>query len=381
MADISQIKMPNNQVYDIKDAVARQSIAGNGTFVIAWAGTSDPSTDDAKALIPAGVTVKYGSNAARTGTLAASAETLKKFYLVKSSTLPDSETLDIYDEYVTVQGGTTSNPTYSWEKIGDTQIKLSQIVTNVTLDKTNKTAGVIGASSTLKVTTAPTYTVTPSGTYIKATASGGAVTYTPTDDNKDTFLKKVTANTKKLETTTVTGVSNSTVTASKVSSDTDQTTAKGTGTSTTSTDAWIKGWSVSNELLTLGGVTMDTQTTKQVKIDTESVAVPVAASTATRVATGELVTSDSYGESVATGVTISGTGYTAAALVSLPAPSTTQPTITLSSGGDGSTGQVQVATATQVNATNTNVGAVGWNSKDEKTVLLSTVDISVTHAQ
>jgi len=61
--EISQIKMPNNVTYDIKDAVARQSIAGNGTFVIAWAGTSDPSTAAAQALIPAGVKVKFGSNA------------------------------------------------------------------------------------------------------------------------------------------------------------------------------------------------------------------------------------------------------------------------------------------------------------------------------
>ena len=379
MADISQIKMPNNQVYDIKDAVARQSIAGNGTFVIAWAGTSDPSTDAAKALIPAGVTVKYGSNAARTGTLAASADTLKKFYLVKSSTLPDSETLDIYDEYVTVQGGTEQNPTYSWEKIGDTQIKLSQIVTNVTLDKTNKTASVIGNSATLKVNTAPTYTVTPSTTYVSASASGGSVSYTPTDDNKDTFLKKVTANTKKLETTTVTGVSGST-TASKVSEGTSQTTAKGTGTSSTSTDAWIKGWSVSNELLTLGGVTMDTQTTTQVTIDNASVTVPQAAGSATRVATGELVTTDSYGESVATGVTISGTGYTAKAIVSLPTPSITQPTISLSTGNDSGTGKAAVASTSTVNATNTGVGTIGFNSKDTKTVLLSTVNVSVTHA-
>jgi hypothetical protein len=46
------------------------------------------------------------------------------------------------------------------------------------------------------------------------------VVYTPTDDNKDTFVKSVSATTKKLVTTTVTGVSGS-VTASKVSAGTD----------------------------------------------------------------------------------------------------------------------------------------------------------------
>lgn len=375
--EISQIKMPNNVTYDIKDAVARQSIAGNGTFVIAWAGTSDPSTAAAQALIPAGVKVKFGSNAERTGTLAASAETLKKFYLVKSSTLPDSETLDIYDEYVTVQGGTTSSPTYSWEKIGDTQIKLSQIVTNVTLD-TSKTASVIGASSTMKVTTAPKYTVTPATTYVKGTASGAAVSYNP---DTDTFLKKVTSSSKKLQTTSVIGVQSGTTTASKATAADSQTTAKGTGTASTSTDAWIKGWSVSNELLTLGGVTMDTQTTTQHTF--ADVTVPIKNTNATTVANGSLVatsTTSNVGGTIVESVTTSGTGYTANAVTSLGNPTVTQPTITLATSGTESTGSTAVAAATQVNATNTNVGAVGWNSKDEKTVLLNTTSITVTHA-
>lgn len=375
--EISQIKMPNNVTYDIKDAVARQSIAGNGTFVIAWAGTSDPSTAAAQALIPAGVKVKFGSNAERTGTLAASAETLKKFYLVKSSTLPDSETLDIYDEYVTVQGGTTSSPTYSWEKIGDTQIKLSQIVTNVTLD-TSKTASVIGANSTMKVTTAPAYTVTPATTYVKGTASGTAVSYSP---DTDTFLKKITPSSKKLQTTSVIGVQSGTTTASKATAADSQTTAKGTGTASTSTDAWIKGWSVSNELLTLGGVTMDTQTTTQHTF--ADVTVPIKNTNATTVANGSLVvtsTTTNVGGTIVESVTSSGTGYTASAVTSLGNPTVTQPTITLATSNTESTGATAVAAATQVNATNTNVGAVGWNSKDAKTVLLNTTSITVTHA-
>lgn len=375
--EISQIKMPNNVTYDIKDAVARQSIAGNGTFVIAWAGTSDPSTAAAQALIPAGVKVKFGSNAQRTGTLEASAETLKKFYLVKSSTLPDSETLDIYDEYVTVQGGTESSPTYSWEKIGDTQIKLSQIVTNVTLD-TSKTASVIGASSTMKVTTAPTYTVTPATTYVKGTASGAAVSYNP---DTDTFLKKITPSSKKLQTTSVIGVQSSTTTASKATEADSQTTAKGTGTASTSTDAWIKGWSVSNELLTLGGVTMDTQTTTQHTF--ADVTVPIKNTNATTVANGSLVatsTTTNVGGTIVESVTSSGSGYTANAVTSLGNPTVTQPTITLTTANTESTGSTAVAAATQVNATNTNVGAVGWNSKDAKTVLLNTTSITVTHA-
>lgn len=375
--EISQIKMPNNITYDIKDAVARQSIAGNGTFVIAWAGTSDPSSDAAKALIPAGVKVKYGSNAERTGTLAASADTLKKFYLVKSSTLPDSETLDIYDEYVTVQGGTTSSPTYSWEKIGDTQIKLSQIVTNVTLD-TSKTASVIGANSTMKVTTAPAYTVTPATTYVKGTASGAAVSYSP---DTDTFLKKITPTSKKLQTTTVIGVQSSVATASKATQGDSVTAATGGSTASNSTDAWIKGWSVSGELLTLNGATMNTQQIPQYTFS--DVDVPKKNSSATTVANGSLVatsTTTNVGGTIVESVTSSGSGYTANAVTSLGNATITQPTITLSTSNTESTGSTAVAAATQVNATNTNVGAVGWNSKDAKTVLLNTTSITVTHA-
>jgi len=45
--------------------------------------------------------------------------------------------------------------------------------------------------------------------------------------------------------------------------------------------------------------------------------VPKAASSATRVATGGLNSDDSNGSTIATGVTISGSGYTGTALTSL----------------------------------------------------------------
>lgn len=277
MADISQITVPSGNTYDIKDTVARTGISSGGTFVIAWAGGAAPTVAD----IPAGVVVTY-NNTNYTGTRVASADDQKKFFLVAATNQgTDQETLDIYDEYVVIDNGTSANPRYSWEKIGDTQIKLTAMVTNVTLNK--QTTDFVTSIS---------------------------------NPDKDTFLKKVTANTSKLATTTITGVSGST-TASKVSEGTSQTTAKGTGTASTSTDAWLKGWSVSGEVLTIGGVTMDTQTTTQVNIDTASVTVPQAASNATRVATGALDATDTHGSSIATGVTISGTGYTADALTSL----------------------------------------------------------------
>lgn len=374
MADISQIKLPDGNTYDIKDTTARSLI--NGIFVLAWNGAAAPTV----ANIPAGIQVTYNSTI-YTGTLAANnnanTSTLGKIYLVKSTTLPDDDDSDIYNEYVTVDNGASAgNNRYTWEKLGDTRIKLGNIVTNVELDK--KTATVVGTGAKLKVSTQPAFNVTPNTTYVKGTASGTNVVYTPTDDNKDTFVKSVSATTKKLVTTTVTGVSGS-VTASKVSAGTDQTTAKGTGTASTSTDAWIKGWSVSNELLTLGGVTMDTQTTTQVNIDTASVTVPKAAS-ATRVATGALADTDSNGATIATGVSTSGSGQTAKALVSLPAPTITQPTISLSTNNTGGTGQATVAANTQVAADRAANVAIAWDGQDSKTVLLNTTSVTVTKA-
>lgn len=374
MADISQIKLPDGNTYDIKDATARSLI--NGIFVLAWNGAAAPTV----ANIPYGVQVTYNSTI-YTGTLAANnntnTSTLGKIYLVKSATLPDDDDSDIYNEYVTVDNGSSANPRYTWEKLGDTRIKLGNIVTNVTLD-TTKTATVIGTNSTMKVKTAPTYTVTPATTYVKGTASGAAVSYNP---DTDTFLKKITPSSKKLQTTSVIGVQSGTTTASKATAADSQTTAKGTGTSTTSTDAWIKGWSVSNELLTLGGVTMDTQTTTQHTFS--DVTVPIKNASATTVANGSLVatsTTTNVGGTIVESVTSSGSGYTANAVTSLGNATVTQPTITLSTSGTETTGSTAVAATTTVNAANTNVGAVEWNAKDSKTVLLNTTSITVTKA-
>lgn len=374
MADISQIKLPDGNTYDIKDTTARSLI--NGIFVLAWNGAAAPTV----ANIPYGIQVTYNSTI-YTGTLAANnntnTSTLGKIYLVKSATLPDDDGSDIYNEYVTVDNGSGANPRYTWEKLGDTRIKLGNIVTNVTLD-TTKTATVIGTNSTMKVKTAPTYTVTPATTYVKGTASGAAVSYNP---DTDTFLKKITPSSKKLQTTSVIGVQSGTTTASKATAANSQTTAKGTGTSTTSTDAWIKGWSVSNELLTLGGVTMDTQTTTQHTFS--DVTVPIKNASATTVANGSLVatsTTTNVGGTIVESVTSSGSGYTANAVTSLGNATVTQPTITLSTSGTETTGSTAVAAASAVNATNTNVGEIDWNSKDSKTVLLNTTSITVTKA-
>lgn len=141
MADISKITLPSGTTYNIKDAIAREMISAGVTFIIAWDGTGTPTA----ANLPAGV-VAGGV----TGTLSAANGTSGAFYLVKSSTTPTSETLDIYDEYVIVKPDTEDNTTWFWEKIGDTKINLSNVVTDVTLNK--QTDSVIGADSTFTIT-------------------------------------------------------------------------------------------------------------------------------------------------------------------------------------------------------------------------------------
>ena len=428
MADIKQITLPSGTTYFFKDEKARTDIDGlkdaisaGVSFIIAWDGTSVPNTSN----IPKGVVVTYNSTPS-TGALEAADSMPGAFYLVKSSTSPTSETLDIYDEYVVIKPDSSDNTTWAWEKIGDTKLNLSDVVTDVTLVK--GTHNVVGANSTfeitqptisleentgtatgrvqvvtnintvaasgdnvnaitgynntssdtflkgVQVTAQPTITLTANTsnstgrlTYVQAqgtatttkisgSASGGSADWDSKDSktvitgysnpSTDTFLKGVSSTTKKLQTTSITGVSGST-TASRATAAQSQTTATGDGTASTANTDWLKGVSVSNEILVIGAATMDTQTTTQFTFG--DVTVPTAAS-ATIVATGSVADSDSNGASIVTSAT---GGTTAAAITALGTASTTSvigtdatlsttpPTITLSSGTNG---DVTVAT-------------------------------------
>lgn len=70
---------------------------------------------------PAGV-VWDNQGTTVTGTLVASSNTNRNIYLVPST----NGTKDVYDEYITVKIGSN----YSWEKIGNTDVDLSNYVTN-----------------------------------------------------------------------------------------------------------------------------------------------------------------------------------------------------------------------------------------------------------
>ena len=396
MADISKITLPSGNTYDIKDAVAREMISGGVSFIIAWDGTSTPDVTK----IPEGVVVKYNGTT-YTGTLDPDDATVQAgaFYLVKSSTAPSGQTLDIYDEYVPV--GTTGSK--SWEKIGDTQIDLSDVVTGVTLTKQTDT--VIGTDSTFTVTQ-PTITLAEDSStgvtfvkggttkYMEATATGGGTTWNSKDQvtavtgysnpTTDTFVKSVSAETNKnLVTTTVPNVTGNTdVSVPNITGNTSVTANKSTWTFT------MGSGDAAETLIIGGGNGSDVSATNTV-LGTANTASKVTLGTAKTVATGATSTTGT-GDAVVTGVTI---GSSAAAITALGSPDTdtvigsgatftnTQPTITLAAGDTSGTGKAEfiqsVDTTKKIKATASN-GSVAWNNKDQVTVLTNATDVSVT---
>lgn len=499
---VSKIVLPSGNPYYIKDGDARdaidaleQQIAGGMGFKIVWTQTdwssSTAPTSAKLATIPKDVTVHYKSGASTaTGTLVASASTFGNFYLTYSNTQLGSQ--DYYNEYATI----SESQTYKWEKIGDTRVDLTGVVTDVAVTTPKSTTSVVGPSSTFTITqptiklskdsdtpaasitiTEPTGDVTATGddvtaltglgTPSTATAlTGVKVTTQPTveltandstatgrikyvektgttktniyvttsHNNNDTVSAitgitpttgsaassvSVTPTTKKLATTSVTGVQSTTTTASKAGGTTYATGAS--AASTTNTD-WLKGVSVTNEVLTIGAATMTQDTFT-------NVTVPVKNSSATTVATGSTTTSGS-GANVVTDVDAQ-VGDTITVLTGLGTPTTddvvgssTSYNSQIISGGQG--GNLAVVTAVtdttkylSASASGTAVGANGtanavtgypntttdtvlgtgttftvgtdnhtisgsasgantaWNSKDQKTVLTD-VTLNVT---
>ena len=380
---IEKITLPSGNSYWIADREIRdvvdtlsQTIAGGVSYNVGWDGTSEPVVGN----IPAGVEVEYEGQT-YTGTLAANNAAPGAFYLVKSDTQTD---MDVYDEYVPV--GEAGSKT--WELIGNTQADLSDLVTAVSLTKQTDT--VIGTDATFTITQ-PTVALATGATagegvvsvatgISSASASGGGAAWNSKDSKTvitsypgvtGSAASSVTPTTKKLATTTVTGVSGST-TPSVVQGRTSQTTATGGATASTTNTDWLKGVSVTNKVLTFGAATPATQTTYSANAP-GTITVPTAASSATTVATGATTTSGS-GADIVTDVAV---GDTVTVLTGLGTPNTatvvgtsatftnTQPTITVTP----STTNLK-ATASGANT--------AWNNKDSVTVLKSTTDVDVT---
>lgn len=407
MPDISKITLPSGTTYDIKDSVAREAISGGVSFVVAWDGNSTPVVAD----IPAGVTVTYNGTT-YTGTLSAEDATPGAFYLVKSATTTTGSPSDSYDEYVPV--GTSGSKT--WEKIGDTQVDLSDVVTGVTLNKQTDT--VIGTDATFTITqptvalstgaTAGTGVisvatgVTPTTKYLSAGASGANTAWNNKDQKSaitalgtpstESAVKSVSPSTGNLVTTSVTGVTSSTTTASKatVGTATSQTTATGGGTSSTTNTDWLKGVSVSNETLVIGAATLNTQTTSIPNITFSDITVPVKASSATTVATGA-VSNSGTGDAVVTDVAVGDTfnavtGYSSPTTANVIGTSSTftitQPTVTLTANAGTGTGRITYVESATADTTNIKATASGantaWNNKDSVTALTNSTTITVT---
>ena len=172
---IEKITLPSGNSYWIADREIRdvvdtlsQTVAGGVSYNIAWDGTGAPTVGN----IPEGVVVTY-SGTDYTGTLDADNATPGAFYLVKSATQTGD---DVYDEYVPV--GASGSKT--WEKIGDTQIALADVVTGVSLSKQTDT--VIGTDATFTITqpTVALSTGATAGTGVISVATGISSVTQPT---------------------------------------------------------------------------------------------------------------------------------------------------------------------------------------------------------
>jgi len=224
MADklyISQIALPDGNTYELKDLEARGLIADLAAGSLAFVKST------AAADTPYGVTWNDGSSDI-TGTLVASADTKGKIYLVPTTT---GSGKDIHAEYVTiVSGGTSQNPTFAWEKLGDTEMDFSSLGALAYKNSVSLAKGsgdqVLGESTTF-------------------TAAASAVSFT--GGSSDTFVKSYPGSTNKLATTSIKGVGTDitfnavsadpgTVTATNTVFGTDTTASKVTTTSKTATN-------------------------------------------------------------------------------------------------------------------------------------------------
>ena len=396
MADISKITLPGGTTYDIKDAVARNAISNlnNWTYVIASNAETTPS----------GVIWNNGSMDI-IGTLAASANTLYKIYLVPST----NGMRDIYDEYITIN---TTGTTYIWEMFGNTDVNLSDLrdmakvdqgIVSITPKGTNSSSSVTfvnnstdtvlgenttftNSSSTVEFGPHTTVEVLTSGVtatvpaiagrvkYLTAGATGGSVSVATSSDaitslgtpSTEAFVKSYPGATSKLAQITVIGVESTTTTASKANAGTAKDVAKakasttavasgslGEETSTRGVNTPMWGASVNNEILSFTFKPIETTNITEAESNGtitpytfDDVTVPVKNANATTVATGA-VSSSGTGGTVMTGlgtaVTADGvTGYSPTSETFAKTVSMgTQPTITLQANGTNEHGGIE----------------------------------------
>lgn len=135
-------------VYQVKDAAARQALSGAMKFIIAWDGKSTPVVSK----IPNTVSVRY-NDTVYTGTLnpaVAHDNNPMAFWLVSNGEGGD----DGYSEYVPVEDDSVTPSTFSWEKLGDVAMSLSDLGALAYMDSVDLSKGngvnVIGENATLQ---------------------------------------------------------------------------------------------------------------------------------------------------------------------------------------------------------------------------------------
>lgn len=159
---ISQVTLPGSGgTYSIKDASAWTAIGNlwstisQGTLeLVVWKSGELPTAD---------------------------ASTMGKIYLKPDATHNPS-TNDVYDEYVTIDKGSDSTPRYVWEKIGNTDVNLSQYSLNTHKHTVNISIGV------------DSHSYTPEGTVEKLTFTGAAFNSTGSYTPKGTVSTAATEN-------------------------------------------------------------------------------------------------------------------------------------------------------------------------------------------
>ena len=340
MADISRVQLPSGNVYDIKDAGARELISQltGISLIIAWNGTSAPVVAD----IPAGVVVTYNGTD-YTGALAANSATPGSFYLVHSTA--STVEMDVFDEYVSI-GASGSK---AWERIGSTSIDLSALGALAYKDSVTLSKGsgdnVLGEATTFTAASSAvsfsggttdkvlgsdatfTTTVTPTTTNIKATASGTALS-----SSSESFVKSSGLSAIVTEVSSTAEYLNTTSVPNVTSAGTASTWAFGLGTGNDAETLIISGGN--STAPTLGtAITCATGSTSQ--SGSGSQVITTCDVTNSSISTGNAVTSVSV---------------------------STQPTVALSTGATAGTGVISVATGITSATTTT-------NSKDEVTAV------------
>lgn len=124
--------------------------------------------------------------------------TSKTIYLVPKST---TQTNNSYDEYICTRAGTEGSYTYAWEKIGDTEIDLSNYYTKTESDNkfALKTTTINGhaLTSNITLTASDVGALSSNTTYVSSVnGSSGAVTGIQTISNLVTSFSSTTSNSK-----------------------------------------------------------------------------------------------------------------------------------------------------------------------------------------